>query len=232
MSARRASLAPLARGGFTLLEVMIAIGILAGISAAMFIIFANSSRLQETSNHKAELSSMGQIAMARMEREIGLAFLSANKKAQPAGAGDNPDDTFETIFYAEDADPFDKLHFTSRSHRKLYRDSKECSLTEISYFEETDDQSRYFKLMHREEERIDGEPTEGGQVMVLARSVKKLNFRYFDDQKNEWLEEWDTLGADELNRLPRAVEVTLVIADDEGEEMTWVNKIMLTARNN
>jgi general secretion pathway protein J len=220
------------RGGFTLIEVLIAIGILAGISAAMFIIFANSARLQETSNQKAEQSSMGRIALSRMEREVGQAFLSANKKAQPAGTGDNPDDTFETIFFGEDADPFDKLHFTTRSHRKLYRDAKECSLTEISYYEETDDQSRYFKLMHREEDRIDGEPTEGGEVMVLARSVKKLNFRYFDDTKNEWLEEWDTLGTDELNRLPRAVEVTLVIADEFGEEKSWTTKIMLAARNN
>lgn len=229
MSARRPDLRGC--GGFTLVDVLIAIGILAGISAAMFIIFANSARLQETSNDQAELSKMGRIALSRMEREIGLAFLSANKKAQPGG-GDNPDDTFETIFYGEDSDPFDKLHFTTRSHRKLYRDSKECSLTEVSYYEETDDQSRYFKLMHREEDRIDGEPTEGGELMVLARSVKKLNFRYFDDQKNEWLEEWDTLGTDELNRLPRSVEVTLVIADEDGIETAWTTKIMMAARNN
>jgi len=219
------------QGGFTLLEAIVAIGILAGITASLFLIFRNSALIQEASRHQGDMTSMGRIAMLRMEREISLAFLSSEKKNRSGGTGDNYDDTFETLFFGEDSDPFDKLNFTSRSHRKLYRDSKECSLTEIGYYEEIDRESHHFKLMHREEERIDGEPTEGGEVMVLAKGVKKFNLRYFDDTKNEWLEEWDTAGMDQLNRLPRSVEVTLVIADEDGEEWNWVTKVHLKARN-
>lgn len=217
--------------GFTLLEVMVAIGILAGITATVFVIFRNSAEIQETVRGQSELASMGRIGLSRMEREIGQAFLSTARKTRPAGMSDNADDTFETLFIGEDSDPFDTLNFTARSHRKLYRDSKECSLTEIGFYEEPDRESRYFKLMHREEDRIDGEPTEGGEVMVLARSVKALNFRYFDEQKNEWLEEWDTTGPDQTNRLPRSVEVTLVIVDASGDERTWISKVLLRASN-
>jgi len=217
--------------GFTLIEVMVAVGILAGVTAAVFMVFRNSAGIQETVTARSELAAMGRIGLSRMEREVAQAFLSDARKSKPAGVSDNVDDTFETLFIGEDADPFDKLNFTSRSHRKLYRDSKECSLTEIGYYEEPDRESRYFKLMHREEDRIDGEPTEGGEVMVLARSVKQLNFRYFDETKNEWLEEWDTTGPDQLNRLPRSVEITMVIEDAAGEERTWISKVLLRASN-
>jgi general secretion pathway protein J len=219
------------RQGFTLIEVIIAIAIFAGITASLFLIFRNSAMIQEAVNHRGEMTSMGRIAMTRMEREIGQAFLSSEKASRPGGAGDNFEDTFETLFIGEDSDPVDKLDFTTRSHRKLYRDSKECSLTEIGYFEEIDRESHYFKLMHREEDRIDGEPTEGGEVMVLARDVKKFNLRYYDEEKNEWLDEWDTTGPDQLNRLPRSVEVTMVITDEDGEEWTWHTKVQIVELN-
>ncbi len=219
------------RRGFTLLEAIVAIAILAGITGAMFMIFRNSALIQEASRHKGDMTSMGRIALLRMEREVSQAFLSSQKSTRAGGQGDNYDDTFETIFLGEDTDPFDHLNFTSRSHRKLYRDSKECALTEIGYYEESDRETHHFKLMHREEERIDGEPTEGGEIMMLARGVKKLNFRYFDMEKNEWLDEWDTTGPDQLNRLPRAVEITMVIADNEGEEWTWHTKVEIQDLN-
>ena len=218
-------------GGFTLFEVMVAVAILAGITATVFVIFRQSAEIQQAVKEDSELASMGRIALARMEREVGQAFLSDARKSRPAGMSDNVNDTFETLFIGEDSDPIDTVDFTTRSHRKLYRDSKECSLTEIGYYEEPDRESRFFKLMHREEDRIDGEPTEGGEVLVLARSVKKLNFRYFDDQKNEWLEDWDTTGPDQLNRLPRSVEITLQIVDTEGDERTWISKVLLSEFN-
>ncbi len=217
--------------GFTLLEAIVAISILVGITAALFIIFNNSARLQEAVKKESEYTAMGRIAMGRIEREVSLAFLSSARAARPGGSGDNADETFTTIFVGEDADPMDKLNFTTKSHHKLYKDAKECSLTEIGYYEESDEESRYYALMHREEDRIDGEATEGGEVMILARSVKELNFRYFDAEKNEWLDEWDTAGQDQLNRLPRAVEVTLIIADEEGDERTWISKVLLKGQH-
>ncbi len=219
------------RGGFTLLEAIVAIGILVGITAALFIVFSNSARLQESVEAESELTTMGRIALTRIEREISQAFLSSARAGRSGGVSDNNEDSFTTIFYGEDADPVDKLSFTTKSHRKLYRDAKECSLTEIGLYEEADEESRYYKLMHREEDRIDGEPTEGGEVLVLARSVKELNFRYFDAEKNEWLDEWDSMGPDQLNRIPRAVEITLVIADELGEERTWISKVLLRESN-
>mgnify|MGYP000119666933 CR=1 FL=1 len=49
----------------------VAIGILVGITAALFIIFHNSARIQEAVQTESELASMGRIALSRMEREIG-----------------------------------------------------------------------------------------------------------------------------------------------------------------
>ena len=47
-----------------------------------------------------------------------------------------------------------------------------------------------------------------------------MNFRYYDNLKDEFVDEWDTTKSDNVNRLPMAVEITLVIADPVDEDTT------------
>jgi hypothetical protein len=65
--------------------------------------------------------------------------------------------------------------------------------------------------------------------MPLARNVSRFDLRYLDHTNGEWQDEWDTLGAETPNRLPRAVQVVLtLLAEDPIDEDTLVERSYLT----
>jgi type II secretory pathway component PulJ len=48
--------------------------------------------------------------------------------------------------------------------------------------------------------------------------VTNLRFRYYDEAVGDWRDEWDSTQDATLNRIPAAVEITLLIADKDGGE--------------
>jgi general secretion pathway protein J len=118
----------------------------------------------------------------------------------------------------------DQLVFTTLAHQRLYRDSRECDQTEVSIWAEParDGHGEGYTLYHREASRIDQEPDVGGRIFPLAYNVRSFDLRYLDPTTNEWREEWDTRGTDTPYRLPRAVQVGLVLIarDTQDEDRT------------
>ena len=55
--------------------------------------------------------------------------------------------------------------------------------------------------------------------MVLSEDVKKIKFEYYDDQRHEWVEEWDTLR--ERDRLPERVRITITSTDEAGKDINY-----------
>ncbi len=205
--------------GFTILEVTIAITILAGILVASWMTFDGIARMQETVEVTEETSHTARIVFQRFNRELQSAFLTRNP---------SPTSSYLTLFRGIDQNEFDELSFNTFSHIRIYRDSHECDTTEISYFIESDpDEPGLHLLLHREAPRIDGLPEEGGPVEVLARRVSLFNLRYYDDFQQEWRDTWDTTTAENLLRLPRAVEITLILVDLDGIEHFYATTILL-----
>jgi general secretion pathway protein J len=207
------------RQGFTILEVTVAITILGGILVAAWLTFDGIARMQETVATTEELSYTARITFQRVGRELRMAFLTRNP---------SPTSAYLTLFRATDENPIDTVSFNTFSHIRMYHESKECDTTEISYFGEQDpDDPQYSLLLHREASRIDGLPEEGGTVEVLARRVVLFNLRYFDDFQQEWSDVWDSTSAENLLRLPRAVEVVLILADLDGMEHFYSTTFLL-----
>lgn len=204
-------------GGFTLIEVMISLGILAFMSAALFTILKNATDMQDEERARADLHNMGRNTMERMRKEIGQAFLSPNQT-----------ELFVTHFKAVDRDPIDEIDFVTRAHEKHYPDVRESDLAEVGYRSEEGRESGAFRtLLHREATIIDDRPDQGGITLPMCHNVRELNLRYFDEQKEEWVEEWDTEGADTPLRLPRAVEVRLELEDGEGRAASFQTRLLL-----
>ncbi|MBI3540649.1 MAG: hypothetical protein HY073_00640 [Deltaproteobacteria bacterium] len=66
--------------------------------------------------------------------------------------------------------------------------------------------------------------------MTLLEGVKELNFRYFNSQKNEFSDEWDSTKMDYIGKMPRAVEITMVVQDsndEEGEPLRFSTVVLL-----
>lgn len=197
MSARRR------RSGMSLPEVMVSIVIILVMMGLALQAIDHALELRNLLEQRDETTRAARVALGRLRREFQLAFLTAHRDAI---------EQYETVFVGRDDDP-DAVWMATRSHQRLYRDSRESDQTEITVWAEParGEDERGYVLWHREAPRIDEEPHEGGLSTPLAHNVRSFELRFLDARSDEWKTEWDSRSADTPNLLPRAVTIGLVL---------------------
>lgn len=199
------------RRGFTLLEVVVALGILAMIGLITLQTIVSALDTRDVLEEEDQSNQSARVALDRLRRDLRLAYLTSSTSAV---------NTYRTQFIGKNDDP-DQLWFTTLAHHRMYRDSRECDQTEVTYWTENDPSMDGAKvLLRREAPRIDQEPEKDGLISPLAYHLKDVNFRYINPKTNEWSEDWDTTGTETPNALPRAVQIALVffVADPDDAE--------------
>lgn len=201
MSARRSA------RGFTLLEVLISIAILAAITSLLFGAFSALKRSKDGLTRTQDRQREGRLAMARMTRELQGAYLSAHLPINQALM------IQKTIFKGERGTPADRVDFTAFANLRLEKDSHVSDQCEISYYGSPNpDGSSTQDLVRRVDSSIDLEPTKGGKVEVLATDIDLFDLQYLDAQTGQWQEGWDTTQTTgQLDRLPLQVRIILVL---------------------
>ena len=202
--------------GFTLVEVLIALSIVAIISSLIFGAFARTFDVREQVTQSQERYHGLRVALERMAREISMAFVyNCQQLNTPTGERRQ-----QTLFKLEHEGKFDKLTFTSFSHLRLFKDVHESDQNVLSYFGEGDPRrSLQYNLMRREKARIDGQPEEGGETQVLCPDIKELRFDFWDNVKNDWVDDWDCSRVERQNQLPRLVRIKLVAAEGHDKQI-------------
>lgn len=195
------------RRGFSLIEVVIAIAVLAMIATLVYQAMAGLEQTRQGLERVNDRYREGRLAMARITRELSSAYLSKHEPLNQAYL------TRQTIFVAEADTPASSLDFHSFAHRRLDASARESDQMEVSYFGGRDpDRDGVWDLLRRESARLDDEPREGGRVEVLATDIDLFELAYLDPMSGEWLESWDsTSTTGELNRLPLQVHVLLIL---------------------
>lgn len=212
------------RRGMSLLDVMVSVAILVVLTT--FTGYSMRSSILLNQAMEAQDRSV-RAPMSKLRRELQLAFLTQDLTSA---------ETYQTVFIGEDQDP-DILWFATRAHQRLYRDARESDQAEITVWAERMPRVEGYEdegyvIYHRESPRVDEEPGEGGIVHPIAYNVRSFNLRYLDNLTNEWREEWDTRGADTPNRLPRAVEISMVMLyPDPKDPGRWVEKPHISTIN-
>ncbi len=196
--------------GFTLLEVVISVGILAVILAIVYNTFNSSMKALTAMETRGDAYAQARIVLNRMSEEIGSIYLSETNPNTGTGLLGEDEDEGDL--------PFDSLHFTSLSHLRWIKDSKESELCEIGYYLEKDDETGESFLFRREDWNVDGNLEEGGRPLELAEGVDGINFRYYDG--DEWVDDWDSRIK---GKLPQAIEVVLVMRDPRLKRITFSN---------
>jgi general secretion pathway protein J len=183
------------RRAFTLMEVVVALAIMVVIGMMAFTTLGSSIELRDVLEQDDAIARSARVAMDRLTTELSQAYLSENA---------NPN-TFTTVFTGKDEGDGTALWFATTSHRRTYRGSRESDLTEVTIWLDDEEENSNSILLHRESGLIDNEPDMGGQVLPLARNVTRFQVYFLDHQSGEWEEEWDSIGGETPNRLPRAV---------------------------
>lgn len=211
--------------GFTLLEIILAVTVLALVGTMIYGGFSqtalNKARVEEDVEH----SRIVHMALDRMVRELSMAFVSTHV---------NPSldlRVVETAFIGKDNGKDDRIDFTSFSHRRLYRNARESDQNEISYFvTEHPDERGMQVLARREQNRIDDDPRRGGKSQILVENIEEFNLDYFDPLLSDWVQTWDTEDVlAQPNRLPSQVRIRLSIKDPRrrGETQTFGTRVSI-----
>jgi general secretion pathway protein J len=196
------------RRGFTLLEALISLAIMAFMGALIWGSFGPSWQLKETVEQQADRDAEIRLAMNRMAREISMAYLSNDYDKTRYRQ-------MLTVFDGRhNAGDHDTLTFTSLSHQRLYENALESDESLIQYkLVENPQISGQVDLVRREKTVMDDEPDRGGTEDVLCEDVQGLQLLYWDPVKMEWEEDWNTLDVDRANTLPFRVKITLLIGE-------------------
>lgn len=214
----------MSRRGFTLMEVVIAVAITAFIGVVLGVTFNTTINNKEIIESQAEHYRMLRTAMNRMVREIGAAFIS---------------DRYDSKRYRDQFDrptnfigSRDKLLFTSLAHQRLYADAKESDQMVVEYQVKRSPDPKAkdrMDLVRRERAQLEERMERGGTEDVLFEGAKKIEFQYWDSQKKQWEDEWDTRRTERKSILPTRVKITIYAVDESGKEVRYTTqtRIML-----
>jgi len=191
-------------GGFTLIEVLLAMAILAVVVTVIYTVFSTSSANTERAEAVRDETDLARTLMSRMSDDIANAYCSTGLTG--------------TFFYGKDEEVeteggkfrHDSFSLTTLTNWRK-PDSKETDLWEVGYsFEEKSDGSGYV-LVRREKRELnqDVPPLEGGVEYEITDRVAELQLRYYDG--TNWFDTWDRKTGCSQSNMPRAVEISLTL---------------------
>jgi general secretion pathway protein J len=210
--------------GFTLLEVTIAVAVTAFIGLTLGYAFNTTAGAKDIMESQAERYRMLRTAMNRMEREISAAYVSDRYDAKRyRDAFDRPTNFVGTR---------DKLMFSCLAHQRLYADAKESDQMVVEYSVKTSTEKGArgrTDLMRREKALLEERMDRGGNEDALFENAKKVEFQYWDSEKKQWVDEWDTRRNERKAVLPTRVKITLTAKDETDKEVKYTTqaRIML-----
>ena len=202
--------------GFTLLEVMIAVAVLAMIGAVTYKAFDGAYDLKHRVERAEDRDQTVRAALERISREVSMTFLSEHYDKKRYR--ERP-----TRFRLKGRHGDDDLLFTSFAHERLQVDAKESDQAVFEYQLGRDPDSGLTNLYRRVKPIIDEEWERGGEKAVLANDVLKFTVQAWDPKEREWRDEWDSNSPERNGQvlIPPRVKIALTIKDEQGKEKTW-----------
>ncbi|MEI8617740.1 type II secretion system minor pseudopilin GspJ [Pseudoalteromonas sp. B193] len=177
--------------GFTLLEVMVALGILAFVIIATHQILETTTRAKDASDEKiAELNGL-QTTFRLMDQD----FSQMTKRSVRNESGDVQEQYLLAGRYVLESQ-YDGIAFVRDGWINPINLLPRSELQAVGYRVIDDNLERVYRVYVDQLDNM--EP----RVQRVLENVEELKFEFLDD-KNEWQEQW------EIKALPKAVAVTL-----------------------
>ena len=200
------------RFGMTVVEVMIALAILAIVLSAVYSAFSFQRRAVEAASQGREVSGQGLVVLDRLTRDLSGAWLPLESTAETLGS-----------YYLFEGQA-EGLDFSTTS--SLSPDpTPGPELVEVGYrLEENEDSEEdKFLLIRRQDDTPDDDPAEGGSDIILTRDLISLEIKYLGSDGTE-TDNWHTVSSD---KMPRAVNITVVLSTVKDQEETFMTRVFI-----
>lgn len=224
------------RNGFTLLEVIIAVGIFAVMSAFVASAIQNGIKAKKKVQTQIDEVSRMRDAVKLMERDLNQAyhhldwekeFLDKVKKGnaptpppgvfQPPPQPEIPPEVQRMDPTTQFVGSQDKMNFVTMNNARFQTNKKMADFVEVGYelknCTSTDGKTNSSCLWRRQSGAVDLDVTKGGDSQVLLENVTELKFRYLGQGKQDWISDWNSTdqGSDAAakGKYPLAVEISI-----------------------
>lgn len=185
-------------GGFTLIEIMVSLSILAVLFTLIYGTLNATYRTSEQMEAEADDYRLARLGFYHLALDLSM----AHKIQTPPPGAAAPPTLFkgEDRFRSEEGEDFpnDMIQFASVSHGRTMRDAPESDWTLISYYLQDD------TLIHEA-------TLSNGRVIQneIGEHLQGVNFRYLQPTSLQWVDRWD--AQENKNLPPIAVEAELVL---------------------
>ncbi len=195
---RRPDVSDVRQTGFTLLELLLAVALLAVVAATVFASFRATTSAIERATAQGASAQAARVVLSRLSDELT--------------AADWSQDRLDTLFVGgtqeQGGQSVSQLQFTSRSHVWYPTQPPAIELATVGYQVES---GPHGLRLWREETANPFLLSGGLERVLVADGLADVQFRFYT--KGEWTTVWD---ASQLHKLPDLVEMVLTFGKAEG----------------
>lgn len=206
-------------GGFTLVELMLAILILAVMMSIIYGVVVSTVSAARRVEEITASSEIGPAILTRVRADLEAAFIPKDGEffvgsRKPSGG------------YSRDRIDFISGELAYGSENET-EEARFHSINEVGYQMQDNRKDPSVGILYRREDYfIDADPLKGGKLTEVYDRVRSFSLRYWDGQV--WKNEWNNKT---LNGLPKAVEIEIKILvtehDNPNVEQTFKTTVLL-----
>jgi prepilin-type N-terminal cleavage/methylation domain-containing protein len=204
-SSGRTCPAKLRRSAFTLVEIMVAIGIFSLVLAAIYSSWTAILRASKTGLDAAASAQRARITIRVLEDSLGSAlYFEAHRQLNPQYYSFVTENGTEAM-----------LSFTARLSKSFPRSGKfgDLDVRRVTFAVEPAPDGGRQLVLRQNPLVMDLDQDEKEHPIVLAKNVKGFEMQFWSTDKNppDWVDEWKE---QKTNQLPALVMITLRLADN------------------
>ncbi len=188
--------------GFTLLEIMIALFILAVVLTTIFGSYTGTFRIISETESQADIYAMARVALERIQEDLESVYISKTDE----------DAVMRTRFVGEDKQinekDADSMRFISRAHVVFDKEESNSGTTEICYDVGKSPDEDGLVLFRSDTPEFQGAPNKEIDGLILCENLFSVNFIYYDTKGKE-CDAWDSTYEESMSGLPAQVSIVL-----------------------
>ncbi len=200
---------PASLRGFTLIEVSVAIAILAMLMTFVYAILGNTVRVKDVARDRLEAPKIANAVLDQVFKDFRFLYYRAGQLPGDSGFWGR-----DRKVAGADGDRVDFL--TSRTNRVATLEdasgpTAESPLGEVGYAcRASDTHPGLLELWRREDYFVDDDPTDGGTYSMVYDRLKSFDLRYYplpeENTEKDGFPEWDSRT---LKKVPYAIILTM-----------------------
>ncbi len=204
--------------GFTLLEIMVAMVILATILSTIYASFSDTFKNINYAESQADIYQMAQITLERIQEDLECSLVFEEEDTPDNSNGSESEGFFAEDEQLDDNDA-DSLTFLSTRHLSLDEDDEYSGLTRIAFYVEENDEEEGLVLYRSDTPEFKEAPEPKTDGLILCDSLLSVNFTYYDADEEEH-DSWNSSEGEFKGRLPAMVSIQLEFLNKSNPEET------------